>query len=465
MSRINTNVPSLLAQRVLGKNNEKLNTSLTRLSTGLKINSGADDPAGLIASENLRAEKTGISAAIDNAERAGNIIGTAEGGLSEISSLLNEVQTLVSQQANSGGLSQEEKEANQLQVDSILNTVNRLAGSTSFQGQKLLNGTYDYTTSGVDTSKVNDVTVNGARLPDGSKMTVNVEVVSAAEQAVINTTVSAALATAASIQITGNLGTEQISFTSGASIANMAEAINGVSEVTGIKATVSGTNLAIQSVEFGSDQEVKIKSLSGTAFANADDAGKDVVAKVNGAAATGDGQTVSYRNSAIDIEVDLSDTGNAAGTNSFAVTGGGANFSLGAKVNQNDRAGIGIKNVSTTNLGSNALGFLSSLSSGGENSLMGDNLVQAQRVLDESIKQVSSLRGRLGAFQKFTIGSTVNALGVAYENASAAESAIRDTDFAEETAALTRMQILTQSGTNVLSQANSSPQAALQLLG
>jgi flagellin len=90
--------------------------------------------------------------------------------------------------------------------------------------------------------------------------------------------------------------------------------------------------------------------------------------------------------------------------------------------------------------------------------------VSAQKIVDKAIKQVSQLRGRLGAFQKFTIGSTVNSLGVAFENASAAESAIRDTDFSEETANLTRNQILAQAATTVLSQANSSPQNALALL-
>src|SRR3954451_7714611 len=138
MSRINTNVSSLIAQRILTKNNNQLNTSLERLSTGLKINKGADNPAGLIASENLRAEKAGITQAIDNAGRASNIIGTAEGGLSEVSSLLTELQSLVGQAANSGGLSTEELSANQLQVDSILGSVNRIAGATSFQGKKLL---------------------------------------------------------------------------------------------------------------------------------------------------------------------------------------------------------------------------------------------------------------------------------------------------------------------------------------
>src|SRR5262245_23472161 len=131
MSRINTNVSSLIAQRVLNKNNDSLNTSLARLSTGLRINSGKDNPAGLIASENLRAEKVGIETAINNAERASNILGTAEGGLSEVSTLLTELQSLVGQAANSGGLSKEELDANQLQVDSILSTVNRIAGATA----------------------------------------------------------------------------------------------------------------------------------------------------------------------------------------------------------------------------------------------------------------------------------------------------------------------------------------------
>jgi flagellin len=107
---------------------------------------------------------------------------------------------------------------------------------------------------------------------------------------------------------------------------------------------------------------------------------------------------------------------------------------------------------------------LSALASGGPANLTSSNLVTAQKIVDLAVKQVSQLRGRLGAFQKFTIGSTINSLGVAFENASAAESAIADTDFAQETANLTRAQILSQSATTVLTQANASPQSALSLL-
>ena len=88
----------------------------------------------------------------------------------------------------------------------------------------------------------------------------------------------------------------------------------------------------------------------------------------------------------------------------------------------------------------------------------------AQKILDKATEQVAQLRGRLGAFERFTIGSTINSLGVALENVTAADSAIRDTDFAEETANLTRSQILAQAATTVLAQANSSPQLALSLL-
>ena len=133
MSVINTNVSSLIAQQALSQNNAALSTSLQRLSTGLKINSGADDPAGLIASQNLQAEQTGIQTAISNAGLAGNVIGTAEGGLNEVSSLLTQLQGLVGQAANTGALSAPEVAADQLQVDSILSTINRIADSTTFE--------------------------------------------------------------------------------------------------------------------------------------------------------------------------------------------------------------------------------------------------------------------------------------------------------------------------------------------
>jgi flagellin len=483
MSRINTNVSSLIAQRVLKKNNDALNTSLERLSTGLKINKGADNPAGLIASENLRAEKTGITQAIDNAERASNIIGTAEGGLAETSSLLNELQSLVGQAANTGGLSSEELQANQLQVDSILGSINRISGATAFQGAKLLNGNYAYSTSSVATSAFGNIQINAARLPDAQTVGVVVQVANSAVQGKVTFGGAAtALPTGnITIEIAGNAGTEQLSFAGSSTLASIATAVNAITQATGVTATASAASTSIDftSNNFGSDQFVSVRSISGSFSVTGGTAGKsfgtDADVRVNGATAESKGTDVSYRSNTLDIEFQLSTkVGTVNGLNNglsktFGITGGGATFSLGSKVSETEKASIGIASVSTGSLGTtlNSAGtaeYLSSLASGGANSLDSGNLVQAQKILDKSIKQVSQLRGRLGAFQKFTIGSTVNSLGVALENASAAESAIRDTDFAEETAKLTRSQILSQAATTVLAQANASPQAALSLL-
>ncbi len=466
MSRINTNVSSLIAQRVLRKNSNMLNTSLERLSTGLKINKGSDNPAGLIASENLRAEKVGIATAINNAERAANIIGTAEGGLSEVSALLTELQGLVSEAANSGGLSQEEVDANQLQVDAILSSINRIAQSNSFQGIKLLNGNYAYTTSGVSTTNFANVRVNSARLPDGAAVNVVVAVTQSAQTATLGYTGGALGANnPVTIEVAGNRGAEQLSFAGGTTIAQMVTAINAVKDATGVSAINSGGDLGLYSVGYGSSQYVSLSTISGTFVPTATiDYGRDAKVTINGAAAQADGLTVSYRSSNLDIEIDMKPAFNTVGNSSFYISGGGATFGLGSKVSETDKASIGIASVTTGSLGDVATGYLSSLASGATNSLSSGNLVTAQKIIDTAIRQVSQLRGRLGAFQKFTIGATINSLGVAYENASAAESAIRDTDFAEETANLTRAQILSQAATTVLAQANASPQNALLLL-
>jgi flagellin len=477
MSRINTNVSSLIAQRTLNKNNNDLQTSLQRLSTGLKINSGADDPAGLIASENLKAEQAGITQAISNAQRASNIIGTAEGGLNEVSSLLTQVQSLASQTANSGGLSSDEINANQLQVDSILSTVNRIAGSVSFQGKKLLNGDYAYTTSTAAASAFDSIQVNAAHLADNATTSVVVQVTNSATTGELQfaaTNISGGQGFTSgtgpvTLQIAGNAGTEQLSFAASTSLSSVATAINNIKDITGVSATVAGTSLKIDATSFGASQFVSVQATAGaftvTGGTSGKAYGKDAHVNVNGATATVDGKNVTYRTNNLDLDFTLSSQLNAGKTKTFGITGGGATFALGSKVTESDKAAIGIQSVSTGSLGDGTLGFLSSLASGGANSLTSGNLVTSQKIIDKAIKQVSQLRGRLGAFQKFTIGSTINSLGVAFENASAAESAIADTDFASETSNLTRSQILSQAATTVLSQANSAPQAVLSLLG
>ncbi|HET6249571.1 MAG TPA: flagellin [Tepidisphaeraceae bacterium] len=472
-SVINTNVSSLIAQQSLQNANNQLSTSLQRLSTGLKINSGADDPAGLIASTNLQAEQTGINQAIDNANRANNVIGTAAGGLNEVSNLLNQLNGLVNQSANSGGLSSAEVAANQLQVDSILSTINRIAGSTSFDGTKLLNGNLAYTTSSVAASALTGVQINAASLPANKTETVVVQVTNSATVGDLQYSgaTSAIGGSALTLQIAGNAGTQQLTFAGSSKLSSIAAAINNITATTGVTASANGGKIDFKASNYGSTQYVSIQGISGAAnFAVTGGSGSgkangtDAQVKVNGAAAQAQGLNVSYRDNTLDVNFNISTDLNGGLTKTFGITGGGATFSLGAQVTNTDVASIGIQDVSTGGLGDATNGFLSSLGSGGANQLTSSSLVNAQNIVTEAITQVATLQGRLGAFQKYTLGSTINNLGVAYENASAAESAITDTDFAAETANLTRAQILQQSATTVLSQANSQPQNALTLL-
>ncbi len=183
MSRINTNVSALQSIHQLNTNQGELSSSLERLSTGLRINRGADDPAGLIASESLRSEIRGLEAAIGNSERAINVISTADAALGEVSKLLLEIKGLVVQTANDGALSDDEIQANQQQVDSLLQSIDRIANSTQFNGKKLLNGQLSYTIDGQSATAMPRVQVFGARVPAGGTLNVDVQVTQSAQTA------------------------------------------------------------------------------------------------------------------------------------------------------------------------------------------------------------------------------------------------------------------------------------------
>ncbi|MBB3208956.1 flagellin [Rhodopirellula rubra] len=183
MTRINTNVSSLVAQNRLQSSNVDLQKSLTRLSTGLRINSGSDDPAGLLASVSLRSEITGLTKAISNTNRTSQIISTADSALGRVNNLLNDIRGLVNEAGSTGGLSDEEVAANQLQIDSSLEAINRIAQTTTFQGRKLLDGSQDFVTDISAVDSVTDVSISQAKLGRAEKLDVSVDIESAAEQA------------------------------------------------------------------------------------------------------------------------------------------------------------------------------------------------------------------------------------------------------------------------------------------
>jgi len=484
MSRINTNIASMNAINKLVANNDDLNIRLQRLSSGLRINTGKDDPAGLIASENLRSEMAGLRAGINNSTRASSVIATAEGALNEISSLLVDIKELLSTAANKGALSDEEVDANQLQVDSAINSIQRIANATEFEGVKLLNGNRDYTTSTVSSAKISELHVNAAKLIDGATMTVAVQRTSAADTGVLYMSGNGLTANSGmTIQIGSGRGTTELSFAASTSRANINTAINSVREITGVSAAVSGGYIKMRSIDFGSDAYVSVKILSGNAAGgglkvqetaggahstDAKDYGQNATATVNGTTATATGKKLTIRTSMLDAEIDLNGTAALSATDwtaTFGITGGGSDFAIGSKVDAIGMESVGIMNVAPSQLGNATDGYLNTLKSGGDQALAGDNLYTAQRIVDDAIKDISTLRGRLGAFQKNVLETNINSLKITLENVTASESAIRDADFATETAALTRSQILVQANTSVLSLANTMPQSVLALLG
>lgn len=337
MSRINTNVSSLTAQTRLNRTNMDLQTSLTRLSTGLRINTGKDDPAGLIASEALRSDITSINKALSNTQRANQIIATADSALGQVSSLLNDIRGLVTEAANNGALSDSEIAANQLQVDSSLEAINRISQTTTFQGRRLLDGSLDFlTTQGSNFSKLSDLQINQANLGTSGSVAVNVNVTSAATKATMSldipTKVESANASAdlafsnAAVQATGtiNFGASSLSISADAGgLADGAEG-NAFSAIT-ITYGVSAGNVGAVYDAATNTLAISVQEASGTATTTniqaAINAGSDFTASGGGSttvtATTGTATMANGRDAGTST---LQVTADDAGTTANGVT-------------------------------------------------------------------------------------------------------------------------------------------------
>jgi flagellin len=256
-------------------------------------------------------------------------------------------------------------------------------------------------------------------------------------------------------------------FELGATVTQIVDAVNLVSDATGVEATDNGGTLELDSVDYGTaafvDVEVIEEGALGTFEAGLSATrveGTDVVATVNGVTANGAGNTLSINTSTLDLSLTVED-GSTTQVD-FSIDGGGALFQLGPNVVSNQQARIGIRSINTGVLGG-VDGRLYELRSGNDSDLSTDPR-NATLIVDAAINKVTSLRGRLGAFQRTTLETNIASLSDTITNLTEAESSIRDADFAAETARLTRAQILVQSGTAVLQIANSNPQNVLALL-
>ena len=281
-------------------------------------------------------------------------------------------------------------------------------------------------------------------------------------------TSSGGLSADAVIELAGSNGAEVFNLKAGTSISELISQVNLVSDATGVEARATGTTLELRSTGYGTSAVVDLKVIqeassgdfTAAVGSGARDTGTDVIATVNGIAAKGDGNSLSINTATLDLNATVE--ADYIGLVEFDITGGGALFQLGPDVVSNEQARIGITSVNTARLGE-VSGKLFQLQSGGTADLL-TSPTTAARIVEEAIDQVTGLRGRLGAFQRTTLETNKNALNDTLVNLTEAESSLRDADFAVESAALTRAQILVQSGTTVLQIANSNPQNVLALL-
>lgn len=517
MSRIGHSSPALQSQHILQANRKKLDTSLMRLATGHKINSGKDDPAGLIAGMQILAQLEAENQGIRNAQRADAMLNVAEGGLSQVGDQLTELKRLTIRNAD-GTLSDAERAANQMQIDSILGSINRTASTSRWQDKPLLDGSLGYQTSGVDGDKVAGHQVHAARGVGGSGKPVEVQVTQAAERGGMFMTVDENPVDPNDegvfrMEVAGNEGTQEFAFSAGTTRDEMVAQINEWTESTGVRAELDspdGTDgIRFTSSEYGSDEYVSVRVVddggrngevyrlkenqpdpadngevdwaAGQALSDLEgeaairDEGVDVGGTINGHVAAGDGQTLSVNSDDLSMEIALREAAASTVGPSFEamrIDGGGATFNMGGEVSAEHQVSIGLGPVHTSSLGrvydesggSVAQYSLHDLGSGGSLDTSRGTGSRAMDVIDQAINDVAMLRGRIGGVQKDTIQPMVRSMQQSVLSQTEARSVIMDTDYAEETSKKARYEILDKAAINSLAIANAQRANVLSLM-
>lgn len=450
---------TLSVLRSLRRSSIQESRSLERIASGRKINRASDGPAAAVLIERLSAEIASLGQASRNTQSAANLVNTAESGLAEVSDQLNGLRTQALAALNSGIFGSDIQNTIQGTVDQSVAAITRLSNSTRFGSRDLLNGELSLQT-GAASSELERIDVQSGDFSSGFPRTVSVEVTDAATQATAGGTVAATQTGASVVRITGSGGSVELSFAAGASREDIVAAINTVSEQTGVEAAVTGE---IRSVEFGSNESIQIEEISGDleGIAAGVSSGTDVVANVDGQVAQGVGNVVQLRTSGLsaDIQVEAGATGNF----DFTVEGGGATFQLGTT--SADSLTVGIASADAATLGrSSGLGGLTSITSGGANSLANDPR-NALRVIDAASSEILGQRSRLGSLRKNILDSGQRSIDSQIENVTASRSRLADADIASEIANSVRSRILRQSSVSALAQLNLNSASALRLLG
>jgi len=487
-STINTNVASLTAQRNLGASQTSLNTSIQRLSSGLRINSAKDDAAGLAISERFTSQIKGLNQAVRNANDGISLAQTAEGALKASGDILQRVRELAVQSANASN-SAGDRQALQAEVGQLVSELDRISKTTEFNGTKLLDGSFGTQQFQVGANANQTIVATTGNLR--TNVYGNNQVVAAGTEAA-TAAFGANGVTAGTLAVNGFVGSKNIDVAANATASAIADKVNAVKGDTGVSATartetsvtfaasgaysltLQSDNATAQTISFTLSASNTADGLSAAVSAINDQSSKTgVTASLNS-----DGTKILLTNSSGN-DIQLSDT--AAISNAGDVTvqkldAAGANVGNAATLTADTAADNALvsgyvtfdseKSFSVVPDTTNAIttGTSSTLKKVSDLDITTfSKATDALKTVDSALAFINGERAKLGALQSRFETSIAN-LQVTSENLSASRSRILDADFAAETANLSRSQILQQAGTAMVAQANQLPQGVLALL-
>ncbi len=483
-SVINTNVPSLNAQRNLSKTQSALDTALQRLSSGLRINSAKDDAAGLAISTRFTAQIRGLNQAARNANDGISLSQTAEGALGEVTNNLQRLRELAVQSANATNTSAD-RASLQAEAAQLVAEITRVSSQTQFNGLNLLDGSFTAQNFqvGANANQVIAVTT----IADSRSSALGSHVLTADGTITGNTVAAApntngvtAAVAATNFTITTNGGTTSpITYAANADAKAIATAINNAASGLGVSATATNSTTLSTLTAAGTVTFTLNGQAISAVVASQNDL-SNLVSAINGVQGAS-GVTASFTTSGSKSSITLSTTdgrdinlsafanstaGNDSvtfGTQTLTEAGIVAAIQVGTVSLSSSQGPITTANASAqvfaaagvNNSAFTSVAALDISTASGSQAAIG--------ALDAALTQVNTSRGDLGAYQNRFMSAIAN-LQTASENLSASRSRILDADFAAETAALTRAQILQQAGTAMLAQANALPNTVLTLL-
>ena len=402
--RINNNLAAANASRNLGETNARIGKNVEKLSTGYRINRAGDDASGLVISNQLRAQTSGLRQAIRNGQDGVSVLQTAEGALDQVNTMLNRMRDLSVQAANTGTNSLSARTAAQAEVTALGQEVDRISSTTKFGSLSLLDGNF-----GVSTPKMTGFVSNASSIVVASGSNTLTLTLSGTLSGVVTATLTAATYTSAASYATEVSRALRAAMLA-SSTATIAAAASNIS-VTSQAATGTGATV---SIELGGVTSGQFFTAGGTATASNAGTGFSAI-------------------------------------NSSTASGSGGSFQVGA--NAGEVINLTLNSTNTSTLG------LTTITLTGTDAQISATIA----ALDSAIGTISTARGSIGALQN-RFESMIQNLQVTTENLAASESRIRDTDMASEMVEFTKNQVLSQAGTAMLAQANQIPQGILSLI-